>query len=142
MQQAALSMPTAFDAKAICAEARGFRDAAFTQIHATFPCEALRRCAEGTRLCSLIRVLVQVLPEGSPLQQLGSGHSRQAARTGMLAWQEMQAGRGVLSSQLCDGTNGIADQIAIVKLPACPDAGSRPATCALLLASDSDDVVR
>lgn len=87
-------------------------------------------------------VLLQVLPEGSPFQHLGSGHSRQAARIGMLAWQEMMEGRGAMSSQLCGDASGIADRIAVVKLPACPEAGTRPATCALLLASRSDDVVR
>ena len=60
----------------------------------------------------------------------------------MLAWQEMQDGRGVLSTELCDCSSGIADKIAIVRLPACPDAGSRPATGALLLAAESDNVVR
>ncbi|CAL5227982.1 g11033 [Coccomyxa viridis] len=83
----------------------------------------------------------QVLPEGSPHQHLGSGHSRQAARIGMHAWQEMRDGRGLTSSQLCNDISGIADKLAVVKLPACPEAGSRPATCALLLASGSDDVV-
>ena len=60
----------------------------------------------------------------------------------MLAWQEMREGRGVMSSQLINDASGIADKIAVVKLPACPEAGTRPATCALLLASRSNDVVR
>lgn len=60
----------------------------------------------------------------------------------MLAWQEMRESRGVMSSQLCNDASGIADKIALVKLPACPETGSRPATCALLLASTSGDVVR
>ena len=93
------------------------------------------------RACSLIRALLQVLPAGSPHQHPGSGHSRQAAKIGMLAWQEMRVGRGVMSGQLCDDASGIADKIAVVKLPACPEAGLRPATCALMLASRSDDVV-
>ncbi len=103
---------------------------------------ASKVCGEATRFWNLIRVLLQVLPEGSPHQHLGSGHSRQAARIGMHAWQEMRDGRGLTSSQLCNDISGIADKLAVVKLPACPEAGSRPATCALLLASGSDDVVR
>ena len=88
----------------------------------------------------------QVLLEDSPLQLSESGHSRQAARIGMKVWQEMREGRGVMSGPLCDDASGIADKLAIVKLPACPapwqQAGQQPATCALILASESDDVVR
>ena len=78
------------------------------------------------RAWSLIWLLLQVLPEGSPHQHMGSGHSRQAARIGMLAWQEMREGRGVMSSQLCNDVSGIADKIAVVKLPRLPRGRDAP----------------
>jgi len=85
---------------------------------------------------------MQVIPEGTLLSRPRSGHASHAARIGMLAWQEMQEGRGVMSSQLCDDASGIADRLAIVELPDCPGLDPQPATSALILASMQDDVVR
>lgn len=72
----------------------------------------------------------------------GSAHGSRAAKIGMQAWQDMREGKGVMSSQQCDDSSGIADKMALVKLPRCPEADTHGATCALVLASHSDDAVR
>ncbi len=60
----------------------------------------------------------------------------------MQAWRDMREGEGIMSSQRCDDSSEIADKIALVMLPSCPDADMHGATCALLLASHGDDAVR
>lgn len=86
-------------------------------------------------------LLTQVSLEGSPVVHRGSAHSSHAIKIGMQAWQDMCEGKGVMSSQQCDDSSGIADKIALVKLPRCPEGDAHGATCALILASDDDDAV-
>ena len=80
----------------------------------------------------------QVLPEGSPQQVLEEAYSGDAATIGLQVYKEMQAGKGVMSSQLCDDTCKIAEKMAIVKLPGSAGAA---ATSALVLASTQSDAV-
>ena len=86
-------------------------------------------------------LLAQVSLEGSPVVHQGSAHGSHAAKIGMQAWQDMREGKGVMSSQQCDDSSGIADKIALLKLPGCPEGESHGATCALILASHGDDAV-
>ena len=71
----------------------------------------------------------------------GSAHGSHAAKIGMQAWQDMREGK-LMSSQQCDDSSGIADKMALVKLPRCTEADTHGATCALVLASHGDDAVR
>lgn len=87
-------------------------------------------------------LLAQVLLEGSPVVQRGSAHGSYAAKIGMQAWQDMREGKGLMSCQQCDDSSGIADKIALVKLPRCPEGDTHGATCALILVSHGDDAVR
>ena len=79
-----------------------------------------------------------MLPEGSAQQTLEDAYSSNAARIGLQVYREMQAGKGVMSSQLCDDTCKIAEKMAIVKLPGSPGVA---ATSALVLASTQSDAV-
>lgn len=81
---------------------------------------------------------MQVLPEGNPRQYTLNARSGHAALVGMQAWGELRANRGAMSGQLCDDASGIADKIALVKLPEWQEA---PPSCALVLASRQKDAV-
>ena len=89
-----------------------------------------------------LTLLAQVFPEGSPGVYRDSAHGSHATKIGMQAWQNMREGKGVMFSQQCDDSSGIADRIALVKLPGSPEGDRHGATCALILASHGNDAVR